>query len=64
MRSCLRRCAREAGTSISVRSVSSESLTASCYGMLVTVKTIKVEEAGSSKVDALASELAIMADGA
>ena len=54
--------AREAGTSISVKSFSSESSTASRFGTLVAVKTIKVEEEGSSKVDSFASELAIMAD--
>lgn len=43
-------------------SFSSESSTASCYGMLIAVKTIKVEEEGSSKVDALASELVITVD--
>ena len=39
-----------------------ESSTASRYGTLVAIKTIKVEGEGSSKVDALASELVITVD--
>ena len=54
--------AREAGTPIGGTSVSSELATASRYGTLVAVKTIKIEEEGSPKVTALASELEIMAD--
>lgn len=54
--------AREADTSVSGKSSSSGSSTASRFGTLIAVKTIKVEEEGSPKVAALASELAVMAN--
>ena len=43
-------------------SIDESTSTVSHYGTLVAVKTIKVEEEGSLKVGALASELVITAD--